>query len=339
MTEFWARLSSEINLKLTVFTLDRQMLEISEYRRPCPVCLTLLQYNAPEGLCISFVFTKSTEHVCLQPLCDRDEVSLLKRMAVKVARVLAGGGIDEETKERISQRMEDMERLWKMDLGLRSEMDSITVKKKAKREAEGKEEGKSSGTLGGVGESSASKVQELGEFKRQDEKILHSNPSGNQGLPSFVKQLPMNPNHPYPLPLNISGIANKDQTSADRPFYAESVNPSRSGIHEEQKVNKFIPVSLNQESKPSQYPIPRSGPPPPPQSSSLLNSEPIPGDLFTNKPHCPECEKGPFDMCPLPCGCPIGFECFQMSYLTQKCVMCEAPLTSDFIEIAQVYLS
>ena len=307
MTEFWARLSSEINLKLTVFTLDRQMLEISEYRRPCPVCLTLLQYNAPEGLCISFVFTKSTEHVCLQPLCDRDEVSLLKRMAVKVARVLAGGGIDEETKERISQRMEDMERLWK--------------------------------TLGGVGESSASKVQELGEFKRQDEKILHSNPSGNQGLPSFVKQLPMNPNHPYPLPLNISGIANKDQTSADRPFYAESVNPSRSGIHEEQKVNKFIPVSLNQESKPSQYPIPRSGPPPPPQSSSLLNSEPIPGDLFTNKPHCPECEKGPFDMCPLPCGCPIGFECFQMSYLAQKCVMCEAPLTSDFLEIAQVYLS
>ena len=206
-------------------------------------------------------------------------------------------------------------------------------------EVEGKEEDKTSVTFDGVKESSESKARELGDFKRENEKILNSDPLGNPGLPSFVKQLPMHSNNSYPIPGNISGIANKDQPSAERPFYAESVNPNRSGIHEEQNLNKFTPVSINPESKPPQYSISSSSALPPPQSRSLLNPEPIPDDLFTNKSHFPECERGQYEILPLPCGCPIDFECFQMSCLTQKCVMCEAPLTSDFIKIAQVYLS
>lgn len=299
----WARISSELNLKIVVVTCCGEILEISEFKYECPLVFTILQCNTEKGLRSYLVYKNESSHVCLQPRVENNEESQLKRLALRLTRLVVPMGVDEILKSKILGQVQTLEQLQKRGWGISKELLQIPVK---------------------IIEVAPEKPLET-IFKQQ----LEENKVPKSIGPQYPVEKSVNIKNNTPtgkvLPVTMPPISVHDRNPGNLPLNRSTILDSKSNFPEISSVNK---------PKEKKYIPPAKFVDPTPISSSLFDK----GKSQPN-PHCQNCQQYPCDVITWPCNCLLSFDCIQYSFMEKKCISCLLDLNEEFLEMIKIYLN
>lgn len=125
-----------MNLKLTFYTVNDQVLEIGEYKYNCPVHLVILQKSKNNKLETSLLFN-DFKHTCFEPVSNEIErkEAALKKLSLTLITIVSRRPILEEKKNYLQNLHSKLKEKNSLNWGFEEKITELVTKKEIKEES------------------------------------------------------------------------------------------------------------------------------------------------------------------------------------------------------------
>ena len=125
-----------MNLKLTIYTVDEEVLEIGEYKYNCPVHLVILQKSKNKELETSLFFN-DFKHTCFEPVSnviERKEAAL-KKLSLTLITIVSRRPILEQTKIYLQSLHSELKKKNSLNWGFEEKINELVTKKEIEEQS------------------------------------------------------------------------------------------------------------------------------------------------------------------------------------------------------------